>query len=183
MSKYFSTPAAQASPEDLAQGYVYLNSEYKEVPYMNLTLTSGAGSVISNVLDYNKWLKALINRSAPLSETGHRAIRTPRSFDTTEGMPFTGPVSYTLGWNTGVYHGYEFFTHSGGMEAFGALVIFFPALKYGVSSFGNTAVTANWVEERLVWQLIDDKIGVPMSERFNWTKLYRSLSLKHVKYS
>ena len=171
-SKYFSTSAAQDGPEDLAQGYVYIDSEYRKVPYMNLTLTSGAGSVISNVLDYSKWLKVLISRAAPLSKAGHEAIRTPRSFDLHEGTPFTGPLAYTLGWDTGVYHGYEFFMHYGGMEAFGALVIFFPALKYGISSFGNTAVTANWVEEKLAWHLIDEKIGVPISDRFNWTKVY-----------
>jgi hypothetical protein len=58
------------------------------------------------------------------------------------------------------------------MEAFGAEVIFFPALGYGVVSLGNTASTSNAVEERLMWELVDEKIGVPEEKRFDWNKKY-----------
>ncbi|KAM3071256.1 hypothetical protein ACMFMF_007729 [Clarireedia jacksonii] len=176
-STYFSTSAAQDGPEDLAQGYDYYNHKYHEVPFMNLTLTSGAGSIVSNVLDYSKWLKALINKSAPLSKAGHNAIRTPRTIDVEPGTPFTGTLTYTLGWNFGVYHGHEFFMHEGGMEAFGALVIFFPGLKYGLVSFGNTGMTSNFVEETMVFHLIDEKLKVPQGNRFDWTK-YREKNLQ-----
>ncbi|PQE06489.1 beta-lactamase-type transpeptidase fold domain containing protein [Rutstroemia sp. NJR-2017a WRK4] len=176
-STYFSTSAAQDGPEDLAQGYDYYNHKYHEVPFMNLTLTSGAGSIISNVLDYSKWLKALINKSAPLSKAGHNAVRTPRTIDIEPGTPFTGTLTYTLGWNFGVYHGHEFFMHEGGMEAFGALVIFFPALKYGLVSFGNTGMTSNFVEETMIFHLIDEKLKIPREDRFDWSK-YREESLK-----
>jgi CubicO group peptidase (beta-lactamase class C family) len=169
-SKYFSTSAAQDGPEDLAQGYDYYNHKYHEVPFMNLTLTSGAGSIVSNVLDYSKWLKALLNKSTPLSEAGHNAIRTPRTIDIEPGTPFTGTLTYTLGWNFGVYHGHEFFMHEGGMEAFGAVIIFFPALKYGLVSFGNTGMTSNFVEEMMVFHLIDEKLKIPREDRFDWAK-------------
>ena len=77
---------------------------------------------------------------------------------------------YALGWFTGTYQGYEYFTHSGGMEAFGAEVIFFPALNYGIVSLGNTASTSNCVENRLIWHLVDEKLGVPKEKRFDWNK-------------
>jgi hypothetical protein len=70
-------------------------------------------------------------------------------------------MSYSLGWITGVYKGYEIFTHSGGMEGFGAEVEFFSALEYGSVSFGRTGVTSNAAEETLMWHLVDNKLGVP----------------------
>lgn len=151
-------------------GYVYYKGQYQPVPYMDLTEVSGAGSVISNVLDYSKWLKALVNMAPPISIEGHKALRKSRTLlDPIIGLsPYTGPGAYSLGWHTGVYRGHEFFQHSGGMEAFGANVVFFPALKYGLVSFANTAVTSNAVEERLMWHLVDEKLGIPEKERFDW---------------
>jgi hypothetical protein len=147
---------------------------------MDLTIVSGAGSVISNVLDYTRWIKALMSESGPISKAGYKALLTSRSIIEDEGplpSPFTGPSTYALGWFTSTYQGYEFFTHGGGMEAFGAEVIFFPKLKYGIVSLGNTASTSNAVEERLMWHLIDERIGVPEKKRFDWNKKYPSPSL------
>jgi hypothetical protein len=175
--QYFSTPAAQAAPEFLAQGYVYNKNKYQPVPFMDLSIVTGAGSVISTVLDYTKWIKALIETSGPISKKGYKALLTSRSIlekGDAVHTPFTGPETYALGWFTGTYQGYEFFTHSGGMEAFGAEVIFFPKLKYGIVSLGNTA-TSNAVEERLMWYLVDEKIGVPERKRFDWNKKYKAL--------
>jgi hypothetical protein len=172
--QYFSTPAAQAATEFLAQGYVYYEDKYKPVPYMDLTIVTGAGSVISNVLDYTKWIKALLSTTGPISKNGYKALLTSRSILKQEDdpLPFTGPQTYALGWFAGVYQGYDFFTHSGGMEAFGAEVIFFPKLQYGIVSLGNMASTSNAVEERLIWHLIDDKLDIPESERFDWNKRF-----------
>ena len=141
---------------------------------MDLSIVTGAGSVISNVLDYTKWIKALLNTSGPISKAGYKALLTSRSIleKGDEPGPFTGPETYALGWFTGTYQGYEYFTHSGGMEAFGAEVIFFPALNYGIVSLGNTASTSNAVELRLMWHLVDEKIGVPKEKRFDWNKKY-----------
>jgi len=170
--KYFSTEAAQAAPEPLAQGYVYYDEEFKEVPYMDLSIISGAGSIVSNVLDYAKWIRDFHSQSGPISKAGYKSLLTSRSIlsDEESSGPYTGPQAYTLGWFTGTYQGYEFFSHSGGMEAFGAQVIFFPTLDYGIVSFGNTASTSNAVELRLLWQLVDDKIRVPEEKRFDWNK-------------
>lgn len=89
---------------------------------MDLDIVSGAGSVISNVLDYSKWIRAFLTTSGPLSKADYAALKTHRMLQpaSEEPSPYTGPQAYSLGWFTGVYQGYEFFQHSGGMEAFGA---------------------------------------------------------------
>jgi CubicO group peptidase (beta-lactamase class C family) len=179
-TQYFSTADAEKAPEFLAQGYIYNQPKdtYHPVPAMDLRITSGAGAVVSNVLDYTKWLKAFLSLSGPISKEGHTELRKARtlidqvSLFATKDSPYTGPQAYCLGWFTGVYKGYEYFEHAGGMEAFGADVLFFPALNYGLVSFGNTAMTANAVEQKLIWHLVDEKLGTPKDERFDWDKKY-----------
>ncbi len=135
---------------------------------MDLGTVSGAGSTISNVQDYSKWLHALLHHSLPIPESAYETLLTPRMITEEPDSPYTGPVNYALGWFTSTYRGYQFFEHSGGMEAFGAQVIFFPELKYGLCAFGNTGQTSNIVELKAIWKLIDDKLEVPKKERFDW---------------
>lgn len=170
-STYFSLEDALAGPEHLASGYYwdYGASEggFEEVPYLGLQEASGAGAVVSNVLDYAKWLSCLINEAAPLSKEGHKAIKKPR-ITPAGGTGYDAEFSYALGWNVGTYKGHRVFTHSGGMEAYGADVWFFPELKYGLVAMGNTAITSNFVGRLLAWKLINDKLGVPEKDRYNW---------------
>jgi uncharacterized membrane protein len=65
-------------------------------------------------------------------------------------------------------YGHVVYRHSGGMHAYGAYIYWLPEIKYGVVSFGNTAVTSNVVEIILTTQLIADKLGIPDHERFNY---------------
>jgi hypothetical protein len=117
----------------------------------------------------------MINSSGPISKAGHRALKTSRTLieqdhGIVDAAPYTGKLSYALGWFTGVYKGHEFYWHSGGMEAFGAEAIFFPDLKYGLTLFGNTGGSSNSAEERLMWHLIDERLGISENERFDWNK-------------
>lgn len=183
---YFSTPAALAAPELYSQGYVYYQDKFQEVPYMDLDIVSGAGSVISNVLSYTKWIQALLAQSGPISKDAYKALFTPRTLIEPyfEDGPYTGVQSYALGWIVGVYRGYEYFEHSGGMEAFGTQLIFFPKLRYGAVTFANTASTSNSVGQKLIFHLLDEKLGVPEEERFDWDKQYvSSLPFVRVKSS
>jgi hypothetical protein len=110
-----------------------------------------------------------MNKAPPLSLEVHKAIWEPRALLPTDAEgPFTGPVAYALGWTTGVYQGYQFYEHTGGMNAFGAELILFPELKYAVTILGNTAVTSNFAAKKLAFQLIDEKVRVPQEKRFDW---------------
>jgi len=151
---------------------------------MSLGVVSGAGSISSNVLDYSKWIKALINSSGPLSKSGHQEIKAGRVIvPADDHSPYTGTSTYALGWETNVYKGHELIQHSGGMEAFGTNLIIFPALKYGIIAFANTAETSNIIEEILMWHLVDEKLGISKDERFDWSKQGRErLREKNKRY-
>lgn len=177
-STYFSLPDALAAPEHFAGGYVWDKSHgnFSSVPYMPVDEVGGAGSVISNVDDYTRWVRSLLRETGPLGESGHAAVKTPRAIVSPpealpggEGAPpYDGPMMYSLGWETTSYRGHKFWTHAGGMHAYGAEVFFFPDLDFGVVAFGNTAGTSNLVELLLVWELVDERLGVPEGERYDW---------------
>jgi CubicO group peptidase (beta-lactamase class C family) len=167
---FFNRDHALAAKEDLARGYYYSPDEgYKEVDWMPLHEIAGAGSVITNVLDYAKWARALLNQTGPLSKAVYKAIWEPRTLVPQE-VPFTGPQSYALGWRIGVYQGVQFYEHSGGMNAFGAELILIPQLKYSVIILANTAATSNFVAQTLAFHLIDERLDVPVEERFDWNQ-------------
>ncbi len=56
------------------------------------------------------------------------------------------------------------------VNAFGAEFILFPDKKFSVVAFANTAGTSNFAEQVLAFKLVDDKLGVPIEERFDWNK-------------
>jgi CubicO group peptidase (beta-lactamase class C family) len=170
-STYFSLEDAINAPEDFATGYAWDNGtgDYVSIPYMPLQEVSGAGSVISNALDYAAWIRALLHNASPLTKDGLDAIKTPKLFSSGKPQPpMDTPMAYGSAWFTTSYKGHRYWTHSGGMHAYGAEVYFFPELDFGVVMFGNTAVTSNYVEQILCWHLIDEKLGVSVDERFDW---------------
>ncbi|KAK8072782.1 penicillin-binding protein [Apiospora saccharicola] len=91
----------------LADGYYWRNNSkgagYVKRPRVPADWDTGAGAVISNVLDYAKYLRVMMREEGPIPAEGHRELRTSRSFFDEQGPPFTGPVTYTLGWMHGVF--------------------------------------------------------------------------------
>jgi len=162
---YFSTEDATAAG-DLAKGYYYDEDlqKYVEVPNMSVDDGSGAGAVISNVEDYAIWAQAIMTRSNVLPAAAWDELFTSRTI-LYEGGSQTGPQTYALGWRKGVYKGQLVYQHSGGMDAYSAQFVLLPDLKYAVVIFGNTAGSAWFAEQALVWYLIDEKLGVPAADR------------------
>ena len=174
-STFFDLDSAKNAKEYLAHGYKYLyhtdEGGFEDVDWMALDGVSGAGSVITNVLDYAKWARTILNKSTPLSKNGFEACFTPRTlmpFD----QPFTGPRLYALGWRIGVLHGQRFYTHSGGMLGFGAELLIFPDIGFAVVALANTTGTSNLLGQKLTFRLVDEKLKVPLEKRFDWNKRY-----------
>lgn len=141
------------------------------MPFSSLDVASGAGGIVSNVLDYSRWIHCLVREDecTVLPPEAHRELKAARiALSPDSGKGYDAPLAYALGWLLGTYRGHRVFTHSGGMEAYGAEVYFFPDLKYGVVTLANTAVTSNMAGMELAWKLINDRMGVAEEERFDW---------------
>ncbi|KAI9810883.1 MAG: hypothetical protein M1827_005742 [Pycnora praestabilis] len=180
-STYFSLhdvlAAVDTGRESLARGYYWNNDTKQYVPehWMDASVVSGAGHVISNVLDYTEWLRTMIHQALPFSEAGHEAFRTARSFSNPFGrQPFTGPSSYTLGWDLDYYRGETVLWHQGALSGFGATMIYLPHRKWGVTMAGNTKETSNAIQQVLALALIDDLLETPESERFDVQAMFEN---------
>ncbi|KAF7542624.1 hypothetical protein G7Z17_g11408 [Cylindrodendrum hubeiense] len=134
----FTLDAALSAPEHLITGYYWDHKEekYSEVPYIGYC-----------------------TGQRPLSAAVHQYIRAPRIFG---GMPEQGRDIFMcgLGWQRTLCRGHLMYTHSGGIEAFGKQVYWFPEAKFGVVAFGNTSTTSNAAEDALVYRLAHEKLGV-----------------------
>ena len=150
---------------NLAIPYAWSNSMLSEgpvqLPYCKATL-SGAGGIISNVLDYAKYVRSMIRKSGPLSEVGYDEVLEPRSIMPNVVPQFKLQMMYSLGWMCGVYRGERVFLHPGGLDGMTSAMIFLPDRDWGVVAFCNAL---SWGQEELAWKLIDDLLSVPQEDR------------------
>lgn len=58
--------------------------------------------------------------------------------------------------------------HSGGLPGFGTVMAFLPKLQWGVDVMANSVGGGSTVEQVLMHRLMDDLLGVPEEERFDW---------------
>ncbi|KAI7978774.1 hypothetical protein EIK77_004990 [Talaromyces pinophilus] len=170
-STFFSLEDAQKYADsiendaNLAVPYAWdeKTSQPKEIPYCDAVL-SGAGAVISSVLDYAKYIRSMMRQSGPLSKAGYAAMLTPRSFCPQMLPQLNKQMLYTLGWMSSTYHGEFVMLHPGGLEGMTATMIYFPDRDWGVLVFCNADGPGR---ETLAWHLIDEMLNVPQSERMD----------------
>ncbi|KAJ6442017.1 penicillin-binding protein [Purpureocillium lavendulum] len=169
-STYLYLQEAQDAPSHFASGYYWDKTakEFKTSGFMGTTELAGAGAVISTVQDYTRWLKCLLHEKEPFSKDVHKDIKTPRMLVTTEPTRGADIVHYGLGWARKVYRGHVIYSHSGGMHAYGAQVYWVPAAKFGAVAFANTSWSSNAIEDVVIYRLIEDKLGIPTAERFDF---------------
>ncbi|KAL8713210.1 MAG: hypothetical protein Q9220_002731 [cf. Caloplaca sp. 1 TL-2023] len=165
---------------ELARGYKYnnLTGTYIPLPHLNSPLISGAGNIISSVLDYTHWLRFLLLQSPPLlSAAGHKTLFHPRIIlDSDSPLPgFTGPSAYSLGWNIEHYRGSLLISHDGGLPGFGAKIGFLPSKNWGVVMMANSAQTSNIVQNILFFHLLDNLLDIPDAERGDVAAVFTSV--------
>lgn len=150
-------------------GWDPASSEFKEIPHCEGVL-GGAGAVISNVLDYAKYIRSMMRQSGPLSKDGYAAMLQPRSFCPQMLPQLKKQMLYTLGWMTATYHGEFVMLHPGGLEGMTATMILFPKRDWGVLVFCNADGPGR---ETLAWHLIDEMLRVPQEERIDLYEVYQ----------
>lgn len=173
-----------------AKGYFWEEEDdddgggFREAPFMTVEEVGGAGAVVSSVEDYVRWAAMWVRGGewSVLSEEAMGWMKTPRIMISPgdvlgEKKTFDFPMSYALGWEVASYKGHTFWTHAGGMHAYGAEVYFFPSLDFGFVSFGNSPGASNAVGEMLAMEMVEERLGVPKEERPDWGAGYVNISL------
>lgn len=163
---------------DLARGYFWddrTQARYVEEPYMDLSIISGAGAIVSSVLDYAKYLSMMLDRGGPLSPTAHDELRKPHSFvhaSASASAPpmFVGTDAYALGWTIQIYRGVEVIQHGGGLHGFSTYMGYVPRHSFGAVICANAGGLAWYGEQAIFFALLDDVLGVPETERFDFVE-------------
>ncbi|KAH7184782.1 beta-lactamase/transpeptidase-like protein [Fusarium flagelliforme] len=171
-STYLDLQQAKEAPGHLSTGYYWSDTKHKKekyvaIPYLPTEVNSGAGAIISTVTDYMKWIKCLLRKQAPLSKEVHDDIRRPRIVDNPEPSRGMDISMYGLSWWRTSYHGHAVYWHSGSVASHGTLIYWLPDLDYGVVILSNYPSD---VRDIIMRRLIDDKLGIPTSERFDIVK-------------
>ncbi|KAE8369864.1 beta-lactamase/transpeptidase-like protein [Aspergillus caelatus] len=170
---YFSVQDVKKCPltsRKLVQGYTWVPEKgcYVAEPHMNYAPTTGAGAMVSNVLDYAEWLRAMIYKKAPISPEGHASLIYPRTIVTRDDKDTVYPPApfhlYALGWFVDTYRGQSLYWHSGSWAGFGIMVGFIAEKQFGFAIMGNTQRARN-AQLELYLYLIDTLLGVSGSER------------------
>lgn len=175
---FFSLQDAQKAVDSggakLARGYFWEedeeggNGRCTPEAYMDFPEASGAGCMISSVLDYAEWLKVLTNCSTPLNEKILTAMVTPRAIVELKSEPWDGVMTYALGWYLNTYKGERVIFHLGGLLGFGTYLLYLPHRKWGVVLMANaTPSSSHVVEEILAMALLDDLLEVPSERRYD----------------
>lgn len=147
----------------MAISYAWNNASQKfdEIAESSYHVANGAGGIISNVLDYSKWIRALMYENGPVPKAGHIAIKTPLSVETAEKYPYSGPVYYGMGLEGGIYRGEKVFGHGGDIGGYASHVYFLPEKKWGFVAFQNAG---NFVIEVAAWRLLDAFLETPKDQ-------------------
>ncbi|PHH92245.1 hypothetical protein CDD83_8264 [Cordyceps sp. RAO-2017] len=174
-STYFGLQDARDGAGDrLAAGHVWLpeSEKLRNVTYMPLTDVSGAAAVVSNVKDYARWIKALLNQTELFSPEVYADIKQPRMVYEPYSNKITDVSLYGLGWFRTTYKGHVVYMHDGSMIGFKSWVWWFPDDEYGLVMFTNSDESGTLLKI-LAWQhLIADRFAVPEQDRFNLTQEY-----------
>jgi CubicO group peptidase (beta-lactamase class C family) len=163
---YLTLSNATSSGLRLADEYWYNNdtNSYETLPHQSFAWEEGAGMVISNVLDYSRYMRVMMNKTLPISSAGHAALKTARSIAETNMAPFTGPVYYGLGWYGGVFAGEEVWFHAGQIDGHISKLMMVPSRQFAVVTMLNAA---SWAQEVLSFKVLYDYLGVRQEERFD----------------
>jgi CubicO group peptidase (beta-lactamase class C family) len=169
-STYYSLQEAKTTNK-LATPYWWNDrtQKYVTLPHADIPQSGGAGVIISNVVDYAKYLRSMINKTLPISPAGHTALTNAHMLMAESGAPyFTGPMWYGLGWQGAVFKNEVMYHHNGAVDGFLATMAFFPGRKFGVVITSNAFSPTHDI---VFWQVINDFFDVPQKDRVNISAL------------
>lgn len=161
-------PRLHESGRALAKSYWWVNATQSYVLNPNIEGRmrgdAGAGAVISNVVDYTKYLRVMMAEAGPISKKGHLELKRPRMFMDFNKEMFIGPTTetYGLGWMGGVFEGEQIYWHTGTISTFVTFMLMVPAREYGIVVLANSN---SKVRELATYRILYDLFGVEQGKR------------------
>lgn len=159
---------------------------YDELGLVESPEAQGAGSIQSTVLDFAKWVQAMMTRDAALFPRDiyadlekPRIITDPDSNEREPGsVPFQSTGMYALGWEVTWYRGYRIISHDGAIAGYGSVALYIPQLNFTIVMCGNSDGLYG-VARVVTKELIDELLNVPAAERIDWVAFVEEQEREH----
>ncbi|KAL4919146.1 beta-lactamase/transpeptidase-like protein [Aspergillus aurantiobrunneus] len=170
MTSTTSQPAGARSrgwADRMAKGYIWENQSWRGFDPQDCPEGQGAGSVISSVNDFIKWVKALLYHEGPVNDRVYQGLTTMRSIVNPQARRLrahTTPAIYAAGKEIYYYRGCKVIGHDGCVPGFASRFIFMPELKFGAVVLGNSA-GAGPAATVIIRALMDEILAVPVEDR------------------
>ena len=140
----------------------------------NIQAAGPCGSINSNVIDMEKWLRLQLNEGCiKKKRLMKRALflqmhspQMPTGEVFVKGLGIT-PASYCLGWGSFSYRGYYVVQHTGGIDGFSSIVSFMPDKNTGIVILTNMNSTK--FTSAVVHKVYDRFLKLPKKD---WVKQY-----------
>ncbi|KAI7195425.1 beta-lactamase/transpeptidase-like protein [Hortaea werneckii] len=159
----------------IATGYAWHDEDgaYQTVDILDSPEGQGAGSIVTSVDDYILYIKAILQRAHPFTESVYDGLTRSRTLVDPSHMhpkPFTSPLVCAAGWETFYYRRNQVVRYDGLIDGYGSTHFFLPAHDFGGVIFGNSEGMET-VAEVLSNTIIDELLDVPHLERPDWNEL------------
>lgn len=167
-----SAAIANGLGERLAKAYVWradLN-ELVEIDMPEAPEAQGAGSVVTCVNDYIKWVRAAMYHKETVTEAVSKAMIKQRMirFQNYEySLPYTSTMICCSGWNSFHYRGRLLVSHAGEIDGVGTYHFFMPDQKFGGCIFTN-GTFGRHLGYTIAFELIDSLLEVTGKELVDW---------------
>ncbi|KHN98443.1 beta-lactamase family protein [Metarhizium album ARSEF 1941] len=137
----------------------------------------GAGSIVTSVNDYIKYVKALMNQEEPFTEDVYEGLIRPRIIISPDEAPrpFSSPPLYATGWEVHHYRGHMFIIHDGCISGSSSSHFFVPDFKFGAVIMCNSD-SGSLVADILVQTFLDELLSVPQDQRVDWDEVLYEMS-------
>lgn len=146
MTSSFLLPSAVLASDlrdQFSTPYVYERDRFREAPREETPEAQGSGSIQTTIVDYAKFIRAMINHTDPITDDIYDAVTTPRiMIEKGQSLDQFGPQStdtaYALGWDVRYRNGHKIVTHSGNIGGYGSTMFFLPEQRVGAYIIGNS---------------------------------------------
>lgn len=175
---YTAEDIPKGASETLSTGYRWDSQAKKNIPIGTgacIPAVAGAGAGITSVRDLAKLVQCFLHETGPFSKSFHADMKLPRVVAVPVPQYGTDISTYGLGVYRTVYKNIPIFSHSGTLDSHGSEVFWIPDLKFGGVLMANGSGTSNRAGRALAYRLIDDKLGIPVSDRIDINAMFVSL--------
>lgn len=168
----FETHSVPWQSSDVATGYTWseMFQSFLPLPARDYSCQEGASAIVSNAVDYTKWIHCLIHQYGPLSVASHQELVRARAHKNSKSWKGVSRQGYALGWSTLDYKGHHIMYHTGTLPGYSCLLIFCPSLKWGTVAFSNSHQRGLDESSVICWGLLDDLLGAPHEATLYWER-------------